>query len=131
MRRTTLGIVAVAALAALLFLALPHKASAHREWAIGEWKLWQNFSQHHEETTFQGRLRIGRDGNRFYGRIYFDVVGEWERLEDVVVGDDTIRFTRPKYQQEFHGQLKGEALEGTYRDAIHGDKEWTWRAEKD
>jgi hypothetical protein len=131
MRRTTLGIVAVAALTALLFLVLPRNASAHRDWAVGEWRLWQSYSEHHEETTFKGRLRISRDGDHFHGHIYFDVVGEWEPLADVVVGDETIRFTRPRYKQEFHGQRKGEALEGTYRDAIHGDKEWTWRAEKD
>jgi hypothetical protein len=131
MRGSTRGIVMVAAVATLLLLIVPQNASAHREWAVGEWRLWQNFSEHHQESTFKGRLDISRDGDHFHGRIYFDVVGEWEHLEDVVVGDETIRFTRPRYKQEFHGQRKGDGLEGTYRDSIHGDKEWTWRAEKD
>lgn len=129
MRRTTLEIVGVAALATLLFLALPGNASDHREWAVGEWRMLQHFSEHHEKTTFKGRLRISRDGHHFHGRIYFDVVGKWEPLEDVVVGDETIRFTRPKYKQEFHGQLHGDVLEGTWV-SLNGEKEWTWRAEK-
>ena len=130
MKRSILVTLAVLALATL-FLAVPKRASAYREWAVGEWRLWQHFSEHHEEQTFKGRLVIRRFEGHFHGRIYFDVLGEWEHLEDVEVGDETIRFTRPKYGQEFHGSRHGDRLEGTYRDRLRGDREWTWGAEKD
>jgi hypothetical protein len=104
---------------------------ADRDWAIGMWRIQQNFSVHHEKTAFSGRLRIGREDGHFTGRIYFDSVGRWEQLEDVHVSDDTIRFFRPEYPQEFHGRRKNGRIEGTWQDREKKDWEWTWEAERD
>ena len=112
-------------------LAFSSDALADRDWAIGSWRIQQNFSVHHEKTAFSGRLRITRENGHFTGRIYFDAVGRWEELEDVHVADDTIRFFRPEYPQEFHGMRKGRRIEGTWQDRERKNREWTWEAERD
>ncbi len=130
MKKLTLSLLVILTLSILSF-AMPMQASASRGWAVGEWMLYQYFtSEDGREVTFNGRLRIHREGDRFYGRIYFDVVGNWEPLEDINVTDETIRFTRPMYKQRFYGHRNGNQMNGTYRDKIHRG-EWKWRAEQE
>lgn len=114
----------------ILFLLCPLRVSADRAWFVGEWQLTQYFSQDHREVVFKGRLRIHRERDHFHGRIYFDVVGKWEPLEDVEITDETVSFTRPQYEQRFHGHREGHHLVGTYRDRLHQGK-WEWRAERE
>jgi len=113
----------------LLGAAAPVRAD--RDWVIGRWQIRQNFSAHHQEAVFKGRLTIRRDGHHFTGRIYFDSVGRWEELQDVKVSDDTIRFFRPEYPQDFHGRHTQRGIEGTWKDRTKRDKEWTWEAERE
>jgi hypothetical protein len=129
MKKPTISLVAILALVTLS-LVLPMKASAYRGWAVGEWRLLQYYTENGRQVSFNGRLRIHREGDRFYGHIYFDVVGDWEPLENIEVTDETIRFTRPMYEQRFRGHRQGNQMSGTYRDRIH-DGEWTWRAERE
>ncbi len=104
---------------------------ADRDWAVGKWRIRQNFSEHHRETVFKGRLTIRREGHEFTGRIYFDAVGRWEALRDVHVSDDTIRFFRPEHPQEFRGRRTDHGIEGTWQARERHDKEWTWSARRD
>lgn len=130
MKKMTISLLAILTLFTLS-LILPMEASADRGWAVGEWRLVQYYtSDNGSEVSFNGRLRIHRDGDRFYGRIYFDVVGKWEPLEDVEVMDKAIRFTRPEYKQRFKGHRKHDQMGGTYRDKINRG-EWTWQAERE
>jgi hypothetical protein len=130
MKKLTLSLVALVALV-ILSLILPMKATAGRGWAVGEWRLLQYFTQDDgREVSFSGLLRIHREGDGFHGRIYFDAVGNWEPLVNIEVTDETIRFTRPMYEQKFRGHRSGDRMKGTYRDRIHHG-EWTWRAERD
>ena len=126
-RMTALGLAVL--FGVLLGTAAPVRAD--RDWAIGKWRIRQNFSEHHEETVFKGRLTIQREGHEFTGRIYFDAVGKREALEKVHVSDDTIRFFRPEYPQEFHGRRTERGIEGTWQDRERHDKEWTWSARRD
>lgn len=127
MQRLTISLLAILTLV-IFSLILPMKTSAHRGWAVGEWRLVQYYTDDGREVSFSGLLRIHREEDRFYGRIYFDVVGDWEPLEDILVTDETIRFTRPMYKQRFDGHRNGNRMKGTYRDKIHHG-EWTWMAE--
>ena len=53
-------------------------------------------------------------------------------LENPVVGEEPIRFTRPRHKQELDERRRSEVSVGTCREAIQRDKEeWTWKAEKD
>ena len=126
-RKVILGLAVLCMV--LLGAAMPVRAD--RDWAIGKWRIRQNFSEHHKETVFKGRLTIRREGREFTGRIYFDVVGRWEEVQDVHVSDDTIRFFRPEHPQEFHGRRTEHGIEGTWQDRERGDKEWTWEAKRD
>ncbi len=114
----------------ILFQFYPPEVSADRAWVVGEWRLVQYFSKEHHEVTFKGRLRIHREGNHFHGRIYFDVLGKWEPLEDIEVTDETVSFTRPQYEQRFRGHRDGHVLVGIYRDRLNQGK-WQWRAERE
>ena len=126
-RRLILGL----AVFFVVLLGMPAPVQADRDWAVGKWRIRQNFSQRHRETTFEGRLSIRREGHSFTGRIFFNAVGRWEALEDVHVSDDSIRFFRPEHPQEFHGRRTGHGIEGTWQDRERHDREWTWRARRD
>jgi len=128
MKKLAIALVVVLPLVTLS-LILPGKASADVGWAVGGWKLWTDYSDHGQRTAFTGRLRIERERGRLSGRVYFDVLGEWERLEDVEVTDDTVSFTRAKYEQRYSGHRRRDRMEGTYRDHLnHG--EWAWHAQR-
>jgi hypothetical protein len=115
----------------ILYCSLPTQAFADHEWAIGEWRLVQYFTQENgSEVTFNGRLRIQREHGRFSGSIYFDAVGNWEPLRKIEVSDETISFTRPTYEQRFYGHRHRDKMNGTYKDKLH-QGEWKWRAEKE
>ena len=130
MKKLTVSFLALLTLAILSF-TLPMQASADRGWAVGEWRLVQNYTRDDgQKVTFNGRIRIHRERGKFYGRINFDVVGNWEPLEGIEVTDETIRFIRPVYKQRFHGQRYGNRMKGTYRDKLNRG-EWTWRAEQE
>jgi hypothetical protein len=123
------------ALLAILFtvtlsLILPGKASADSDWALGYWKLSTDYTNEGQKVTFTGRLHIERERGRLSGRIYFDVLGKWERLQDVEVTDDTVSFRREQYEQRYSGRRHRGGMEGTYRDHLnHG--EWAWHAERE
>lgn len=109
-------------------LAVPQTGLAYRGWAVGDWRLWQFYSEAGSQTTFTATLRISREGNRFYGTIYYDKLGNWEPVENVEVTNDSLSFTRPLYgPQHYYGQFNGTELTGTYRDMTLGG-EWNWRA---
>lgn len=114
-----------------LYCSMPTQAFADHRWAVGEWRLAQYFTQNDgAEVTFHGRIRINREDHRWYGDIYFDTLGRWEPLQDIEVTDDTIRFTRPMYEQRFYGHRNRYKLNGTYKDRIHQGR-WEWSAEKE
>lgn len=127
MKKLTISFMVILTLVILSF-SLSTKASAYRGWAVGEWRLLQYYTQDDgREVTFNGRLRFFREGDRIHGRIYFDDIGNWEPLKHIEVTDETIRFTRPMYEQKFNGNRNGNQLNGTYRDKIHHG-EWKWKA---
>ena len=129
MKKLAIALMAILPLVTLS-LILPGTASADGEWAAGEWKLWTDYSDANGQVTFTGHVRIQRVGGRLTGRIKFDVLGEWERLEDIEVTDETVGFTRPKYKQRYFGHRNGDRMEGTYKDRLnHG--EWAWQAERE
>jgi hypothetical protein len=130
MKKFTVSFLALLTLA-ILFFTPPMQASTDRGWPVGEWRLVQNYTQDDgQEVTFNGRLRIHREKDRLYGRINFDVVGNWEPLEGVEVTDETISFIRPMYKQKFYGHRQGNRIKGTYRDKMNRG-EWEWRAERE
>jgi hypothetical protein len=129
MKKLAIALLAILPLVTLS-LILPRKVSAASEWAVGEWKLSTDYSDADHQTTFTGRLRIEREGRRLSGRIYFDTLGEWERLEDVEVTHETVSFTRPKYKQRYFGHRDRGRMEGTYKDHLHHG-EFAWRAERE
>lgn len=129
MKKLTISLLVILTLA-IIYCTLPTQAFADHRWAVGEWKLVQSFTQNDgAEVTFNGRIRIHREHGRFVGSIYFDTVGNWERLRNIEVSDETISFTRPMHGQRFYGHRHRNQMKGTYKDKLH-QGEWKWWAEK-
>lgn len=130
MKKLAIALPAILLIAALSLL-LPRKAAADSDWAVGYWKLTTDYTDPGgQKVVFTGRLHIERERGRLTGRIYFDVLGQWERLQDVEVTDDTVSFRREQYGQRYAGRRHRDRMEGSYRDHLnHG--EWAWHAEKE
>jgi hypothetical protein len=75
-----------------------------------------------------GRLEFYWTGNAWTGRIFFDVIGQWEELTDVFIDPRTgqVRFHRPFSNQEYHGTLSGDRIEGTF--GFGGSRGFPWAA---
>ena len=132
MKRMTRYAVWIVTLVCLtLYVSMPMQAFADNRWAVGEWNMVQYFTQDDgTKVTFNGRIRIYREHHGLYGDIYFDALGKWEPLQNIEVTDETIRFTRPMYEQKFYGHRNRNKINGTYKDKIHQGK-WQWSAEKE
>jgi len=131
MKKTDISLLVILITLVVLYCSLPMQAFAAQRWAIGEWRLVQYQTQENgREVTFSGLIRIHREHGRLSGSIYFDVVGNWEPLKDIEVNDETIRFTRPTYEQKFYGHRNGNKMNGTYRDKPTQGA-WKWSAEKE
>jgi hypothetical protein len=100
----------------------------YRGWAVGQWRLEQFYSEPGRDVIFKATVDISRQDGFFYGRIYYDVLGTWEPIENIVVNDNFIQFTRPTHgPQIYSGTFNGNEITGTYRDmTLRG--EWQWRA---
>lgn len=124
--KKTLILFSVAVFALTLFCALfdnPASAQYHHHWVTGQWALTQYAP---DGTSYTGRLRIHREGGFWEGRIYFDVLGTWEPLQDVEVTHDSIRFTRGSYKQKFYGHFHDGIIDGGYKDWLHHNRgRWT------
>jgi hypothetical protein len=121
----SLFVVSCAILSSSTFVAT---AFGHRGWAIGQWRLEQFYSEPGRDVIFKATVDISRQGGYYYGRIFYDVLGTWEPLENIIVNDNFIQFTRPVHgPQIYSGAFNGHEIVGTYRDlTLRG--EWQWRA---
>lgn len=127
MKKLIISIGLVSAFMLYSFM-LPSMSFGYRGWAVGQWRLEQFYSEPGRDIVFKATIEITRDWGVFYGRIYYDVLGTWEPIEDIVVNDNFIQFTRPTHgPQIYSGTFNGNEITGTYRDmTLRG--EWQWRA---
>jgi hypothetical protein len=137
MKYRTLLIVAVA----FLFASVAGCASSgdhEHHWAVGKWKLEMTVAEHHEhhehhqeEKVLKGKLRFEREEHHWEGKISLDGSDKWERLEDIHVSDDDIRFSRPERHQMFRGHRSGDDIKGTWKSEEGKEREGRWKADRD
>lgn len=96
-------------------------STTNTSWAnklVGDWSIISN--------TYAGRFEIRYDGTALQGRIYYDVTGRWEALENIQFDASTgkVSFYRPIPKQPFEGILSGSKINGTFSD------KYKWSATK-
>jgi len=96
-------------------------STTNTSWAnklVGDWSIISN--------TYAGRFEIRYDGTALQGRIYYDVTGRWEALENIQFDASTgkVSFFRPIPKQPFEGILSGSKINGTFSD------KYKWSATK-
>ena len=107
-------------------VAQPPPGGSYRNWVVGEWRI----KQYYQGATYFGTLSIQRERGRFYGRIYFDSLGNWEPLEEVEVTEETLSFYRPLYGgQSYRAHRNGNGMSGHWDNPAQG--RWEWRAWRD
>ncbi len=78
---------------------------------------------------YKGRLRVDRAGDQFIGRLKFYAKDDalHESLEEEVNvthwDGETVAFTRSNCSQSYVGEVKGDAISGTFS---HADRRYSW-----
>ena len=70
-----------------------------------------------------GRLEFYWTGNTWTGRIWFDILSQWEELTNIFIDPSTgqIQFFRPAFQQQYSGTLSGNRIVG---EVVSGIGSW-------
>jgi hypothetical protein len=72
-----------------------------------------------------GRIEFSVAGSGFSGRIWFDVLGAWEPLQDISFDGRAVRFMRPRGSQVYTGTLSGDTASGSFTGA--GSSGWSMK----
>ena len=72
-----------------------------------------------------GRIEFSVAGSGFSGRIWFDVLGVWEPLQDISFDGRAVRFVRPRGSQVYTGTLSGDTASGSFTGA--GSSAWSMK----
>jgi hypothetical protein len=72
-----------------------------------------------------GRIEFSAAGSGFGGRIWFDVLGTWEPLQDISFDGRAVRFVRPRGGQVYTGTLSGDTASGNFTSA--GSSGWSMK----
>jgi hypothetical protein len=81
-------------------------------------------------NNFPGRLEFYWTRNVWTGRMFFDNIGQWEELKDIIVDPHTghVQFLRPAGNQIYSGTLSGNRIVGTFGYGAVGSFPWeAWR----
>ncbi len=120
--------------AAFLLLALFGCASTPSEknsWAVGEWRFRQTFTGPVERpNVLTGKLQIEWGKHRYTGRIYFDALKEWERLDEVWISGTSVHFSRVTSQEEFEGHRTETGVKGNWNTSSAKFLAGSWEAER-
>lgn len=80
-------------------------------------------------SNYAGKLEFYRERGIWTGRVWFDVLQQWEPLTDIFFDPRTgeLQFTRPAYNQRYMGTLSGDQIVGTFTALGGGTGPWTAR----
>lgn len=82
-----------------------------------------------DANGYKGKLEIGQRGDGLSGRVWYDLHGRWETLEDVAFDGHTLTFTRPirNLTQRYTGTLSGDTFKGSFTQQ-GSSRVYTWSA---
>ena len=81
-------------------------------------------------NNFPGRLEFHWTGNVWTGQIFFNNLGHWEQLTDIIFDPHTgqLQFHRISVNQLYSGTLSGNGIVGTFGYGTPGGFHWeAWR----
>ena len=102
------------------FLLVPLSAFPSNE-IEGQWSINAN--------NYLGKIEFRGTGSGWTGRVWFDVHGVWEELQNISFdpGSGRVEFLRPGPNQRYTGTISGVAIAGTFTS---GGGSYSWRAER-
>lgn len=117
-------------LSLLLLVGCASTSDRDPDWPVGEWRFRQTFSTPEKADVLTGTLRFEREGRKYSGKIYFDLLQKWESLEEVYAGGESIRWYRPDYPEMFQGTRTETGLKGYWSTWPGTFMDGHWTAER-